>query len=145
MRLPGNALAVIAVLFAGSALAQSPMPLPPDPSGATTFVMPSGNIACIYTPAGGSSVYVPVDGGPELACDIAEPNYLRLVLADNGPAQLLNGVSDPSCCGGTTTLPYGQWAFLPPFVCRSGQSGLTCQHNTTGHGFFMSKAQIQAY
>ena len=44
------------------------------------FVMPSGNIGCTYIPEGGTDVYEPVDGGPELSCDRIEPKYLRATL-----------------------------------------------------------------
>jgi hypothetical protein len=36
-----------------------------EPAGVQEiFVMPSGNIGCVYTPAGGTPVYQPADGGP---------------------------------------------------------------------------------
>lgn len=142
---PLTAVLALAVLFtAGSAAAQTPVAIPPDPSGAYTFVMPSGNVACIYTPPGGSAVYVPLDGGPELSCDRAAPTYLRFTLARSGPAMVLGDVGDPSCCGGTSVLPYGTSLQLPPFTCTSAQNGLTCKR-ADGNGFFISKARIEAY
>lgn len=144
MRLLHTLVAVAAVLCAGAAVAQTPVAIPPDPSGAVTFVMPSGNVACIYTPPGGSSVYVPLDGGPELSCDRAEPTYLRFTLARAGPAMVMGDVGDPSCCGGTSVLPYGTSLQLPPFTCTSAQSGLTCRR-ADGNGFLISKARIEAY
>jgi hypothetical protein len=116
----------------------------PDPSGAITFVMPSGNIDCIYTPAGGSGVYVPPGGGPELSCDRAQPIYLRFVLENTGPAQMIGNVGDPGCCGGTNGFPYGMTWRMAPFTCTSSTKGLTCTRDD-GHGFFISKAKVQAY
>lgn len=133
------------LLWMGPAAAQAPIALPPDPSGATTFVMPSGNVACIYTPAGGSSVYMPADGGPELSCDRAAPTYLRFTLSASGPAWVMDNVGDPSCCGGASSFPYGTMVYLPPFVCTSATNGLSCQRSTDGHGFFISRARIEAY
>lgn len=105
--------------------------------------MPSGNIACIYTPAGGSSVYVPADGGPELACDRAEPTYLRFTLAASGPAEVRGDIADPGCCGGTNAFAYGESWALPPFQCSSTTAGLDCRRGA--NGFFIAKAKISAF
>src|SRR5579862_4910497 len=126
------------------ALAAGSVAFAPDPSGAVTFVMPSGNIACIFTPAGGSSVYVPADGGPELSCDRAAPSYLRFTLAASGPATVVSNVGDPSCCGGSNTFAYGLTWWAAPFSCTSSSTGLSCRR-ADGHGFFISKAKVQAY
>ena len=126
------------------ALAGGSVAFGPDPSGAVTFVMPSGNIACIFTPAGGSSVYMPADGGPELSCDRAAPSYLRFTLAASGPARVISNVGDPSCCGGSNTLGYGLTWWAAPFSCVSATNGLSCRR-ADGHGFFISKAKVSAY
>lgn len=128
----------------GTALAGGSVAFAPDPSGAVTFVMPSGNIACVFTPAGGSSVYVPADGGPELSCDRAAPTYLRFTLAASGPATVISNVGDPSCCGGSNTFAYGLTWWASPFSCTSSSTGLACRRSD-GHGFFISKAKVQAY
>jgi hypothetical protein len=120
------------------------MTFPTEDSGATTFVMPSGNIGCIYTPAGGSTVYTPADGGPELSCDRVEPAYLRFILAASGAGQTIKNVGDASCCGSANELPYGTVWQLEPFTCVSAINGLTCIRDD-GHGFFISKARTQAY
>jgi len=64
-----------------------------------TFCTPSGNIECIYTPVGGTSVYEPVDGGPELSCDRVSPRYVRVVLGPTGPATLFEDVGDAGAGG----------------------------------------------
>ena len=78
------------------------------------FVLPSGNIGCIYTPEGGTDVYQPADGGPELACDRVEPRYVRASLSRKGAARLAHDVGDPSCCSAGPVLDYGQ-----TMVCRT--------------------------
>ena len=55
----------------------------PEDDGQISFVMPSGNIGCIYTPRGGTPTYQPVDGGPEISCDRIAPSYVSITL---GPA-----------------------------------------------------------
>jgi len=134
----------VGLVVAASAAEAAPVFFYPDGSGAITFVMPSGNIACIYTPAGGSSVYMPMDGGPELSCDRVAPTYLRFTLAASGPATVISNVGDPSCCGGANTFAYGNSWRLAPYTCTSSTKGLSCKRDG-GHGFFISKAKVQAY
>src|SRR5665213_1815715 len=52
-------LAAAACLMAATSVAKAsgPVYFNPDASGSTSFVMPSGNVGCIFTPVGGSSVY----------------------------------------------------------------------------------------
>jgi hypothetical protein len=54
------------------ARAQAPeaISFPADKNGQITFVMPSQNVECTYTPAGGTPIYKPLDGGPELSAAI---------------------------------------------------------------------------
>jgi hypothetical protein len=136
------ALAATLVFGLQPALA-GPVAFVPDPNGATSFVMPSGNVECVYTPAGGSTVYMPADGGPELACDRAEPTYLRFTLSASGPADVTGDVGDPSCCGGTNTFAYGTSWSMPPFICTAATSGLTCKRGAAG--FTISKAHIETH
>ena len=70
-------------------------------------MLPSGNIGCIYTPEGGTEVYQPADGGPELTCDRVEPRYVRATLSREGEATLFNDVNDQSCCSAGPVLDYG--------------------------------------
>jgi hypothetical protein len=137
-------VAAILVMTAGAAQANSPIVFDQDNSGSTSFVMPSGNIQCIFIPQHGTEVYVPADGGPELSCDRAEPTYLRFTLSRRGPAKVISNVGDQGCCGGPNTLPYGEFWRIPPFTCWSATGGLTCERDD-GHGFFISKATVSAY
>ena len=139
-RLLGFAVGLVGSM--GVAMA-APVSFFPDASGAITFVMPSGNVACIYTPAGGSSVYTPLDGGPELSCDRAEPTYLRFTLAASGPAQVTGDVGDPGCCGGSNSFAYGASWTMAPFSCTSASTGITCKRG--GNGFSIAKAKIEAH
>jgi hypothetical protein len=113
-------------------------------NGQVDFLMPSNNVECIYTLAGGTPIYMPADGGPELQCDRAAPTYLRFVLGASGPAALITDAGDASCCGGgVNTLQYGNTWVGGPFVCTSAKTGLTC--NRGSNGFFISKAKVKAF
>jgi hypothetical protein len=107
------------------------------------FVLPSGNIGCIYTPEGGIPTYQPVDGGPELSCDRVEPEYVRITLGPKGGAVLRKNVGDASCCSADLTLNYGASWKAGPFVCKASTKGLDCRRGQ--HGFFMSRARLEAY
>lgn len=107
------------------------------------FVLPSGNIGCIYTPEGGTQVYQPADGGPELACDRVEPHYVRATLSRKGAATLAKNVGDPSCCSAGPVLDYGQTWTAGPFSCLSTRTGLSCERND-GHSFFLSRKRLVA-
>lgn len=107
------------------------------------FVLPSGNIGCVYTPEGGTDVYQPADGGPELSCDRVAPRYVRAALARNGAATLLHDVGDQGCCSAGPVLDYGQTWAAGPFSCRSTRRGLSCERND-GHSFFLSRRRIEA-
>src|SRR5262245_63796855 len=81
------------------------------------FVLPSGNIGCIYTPKGGVPAYQPVDGGPELSCDRVEPEYVRIILGPEGNAVLHKDVGDASCCSDGTVIGYGKRWQDVTFIC----------------------------
>ena len=136
------ALVLAAVSLAAPVLAE-PLSFPSD-NGQQTFVTPSNNIGCIYTPEGGVGVYVPADGGPELSCDRVEPQYLRFVLGAQGNATKIGDVGDASCCGSENVLGYGQVWRADPFTCIAMEAGLACTRDD-GHGFFISKAKTEVH
>lgn len=107
------------------------------------FVMPSGNIGCTFTPAGGTPTYRPDDGGPELACDIIAPRYVRATLGRAGAATIDRKVGDPSCCSAGPVLDYGATWSGGPFSCVSERTGLSCRRDD-GHAFVLSRASIAA-
>ena len=115
----------------------------PSDEGQVSFVLPSGNVGCVYTPAGGTSVYEPEDGGPELSCDRVEPSYQRFILGKRGKARLIKNVGDASCCDAGPALNYGDTWSLDGFWCKSSRSGLTCTRGQ--NGFFISRAKVSAY
>ncbi|WP_313196500.1 hypothetical protein [Shinella zoogloeoides] len=110
---------------------------------AEEFSMPSGNIGCVYIPEGGTDVYQPEDGGPELSCDRIEPKYVRAILGRSGKGRVLSNVGDQGCCGAETILDYGEVWRAGPFTCHSERTGLTCERED-GHSFLLSRARIRA-
>jgi len=135
-----------AALAAGLAMpaAAAEVELEANDNGQIEFVMPSGNIGCIVTPEGGTDVYQPEDGGPEIMCDRVEPDYVRVVLGADA-AEELDKVGDASCCGAEQVLEYGEWASIEGFVCYSKKSGLTCTAEDEDHGFKMARAGIETW
>ena len=115
----------------------------PSANGYISFSMPSGNVECIYTPAGGSKVYKPLDGGPELSCDRAAPEYARMTMTPRRVERVKNP-GDQSCCGVDNPLAYGMSWSVGPFTCESAESGLTCRRND-GHGFQLSRAKATTF
>lgn len=107
------------------------------------FVLPSGNIGCIYTPKGGTGVYQPVDGGPELLCDRVAPSYARIILGPVGKAVLHRQVGDASCCSAEPVLAYGESWTAGPFTCEATTKGLACQRGK--NGFVMSRSRLKVY
>lgn len=135
-----------AALAAGLAMpaAAAEVELEANESGQIEFIMPSGNIGCIVTPEGGTEVYQPEGGGPEIMCDRVEPEYVRVVLAAD-TAEELDEVADPSCCGAEHVLQYGESASIEGFVCYSETTGLTCNTEDEAHGFKMARAGIETW
>ncbi len=122
--------------------AQTPQPVnfTADAHGQISFVMPSQNIGCTYTPAGGTAIYKPLDGGPELSCDRVEPRYVRAVLTPM-TVRMLDNVGDQGCCTVENILAYGSRWSAGPFTCTSETSGLTCRR-PDGRGFAISRANV---
>lgn len=116
---------------------------PPGANGQVTFVMPSNNVECTFTPAGGTPVYKPADGGPELSCDRREPKYVRVALTPKSIKRFDN-VGDQGCCGTTNPFPYGTRWSRGPFTCESLETGLVCR-NADGRGFSISRANIELF
>jgi hypothetical protein len=142
------------IVLASLALACSPEAAPPSamttaeppagPAAASAhaeFMAPSGNIACVYTPAGGTEIYETPDGAAELKCDRAEPDYVRITLSEHGAASVMSEVGDAGCCSGEM-LAYGEHWSAGPFQCDLAESGLTCS-NAEGRGFTLSRDRAQ--
>ena len=138
--LAGLALAIVAASSCAAMAAEQR--ISPASGGYTEFMLPSGNIGCIYTPEGGTDVYQPEDGGPELQCDRMEPTYLRAILGASGKGKIHKNVGDASCCSGPT-LRYGNAVTLGPYYCESEQTGLPCYRDN--NGIFLSRRKTNAW
>jgi hypothetical protein len=130
-------------LLSGLCHAQDAVDFPADSGGQITFVMPSHNVQCIYTPQGGSPTYKPFDGGPELSCDRLEPKYVRVVITPKS-VKRFDDVGDQGCCGTENPFRYGGRWSKGPFTCESGEAGLTCKRND-GRGFVMSRERVDLF
>ena len=116
-----------------------------EPNGQITWVMPSNNIDCVYTPKGGTETYEPTDGGPEISCDRMEPSYVNMTLGPKGPAVLTKDPGEQPCCSGSNVFAYGNTAHLDGFVCTSSTAGLTCETPDKRHGFCVAKSRLLHY
>lgn len=99
---------------------------------------PSGNIGCVYVPAGGTAVYEPAEPGAELQCDRIEPAYVRIVLPENGAARVVE-TEERGCCTGQTIAYGDRWA-EGPYTCDVTETAVACS-SSAGHGFALSRAQ----
>ena len=136
-------LALFTAAILASATPALASDFPANAAGQIEFGTPSGNIGCVYTPAGGTVVYQPVDGGPDLQCDRAQPTYQRVILGPHAAAKKYINVGDASCCGGEPVLAYGSTWAKGGFSCLSTVKGLVCSRGS--HGFKVSKKSITVY
>jgi hypothetical protein len=112
------------------------------PGVAITFMAPSGNIGCIYIPAGGTDVYQPSEPGAELQCDRSEPEYVRVVLPEHGAARVVE-TDERGCCSGET-IEYGQRWAEGPYTCDVTDAGMTC-NSAEGHSFTLGRARADVH
>ena len=129
--------------FLSAAFMTAALVLPAFAEEQIEFVLPSGNVGCIYTPKGGVAHYQPVDGGPELSCDRVEPQYVRIVLGPKDKAILIKDVGDASCCSAEPVLTYGEVWKAGPFTCQASTKGLECKRGR--NGFVMSRSRLKVY
>jgi hypothetical protein len=130
-----------ALMSDASAQTAKSVSFPAAANGQIVFVTSSQKIGCTYTPKGGTPVYKPFDGGPELSCDLIEPKYLRVVLTPKNVRRFDN-VGDQGCCDVSNVLPSGARWSLGPFTCDAADAGLTCKR-TDGRGFFIGLKDIK--
>jgi len=129
---------------APTALAGPMQTMKADADGLVVFTMPSGNIGCTYVPEGGTSVYEPANGGPELICERVEPVYVAVRIGRDGRPQRTDNPDEQGCCSLDQKFAYGRRWSEGPFACKSEKSGLTCT-SARGHGFSMSRAAIRTW
>lgn len=141
----GGVCAVMLGSLVSPALAKT-QKLAPEANGQISFVMPSSNVDCIYTPKGGTPTYLPTGGGPELSCDRAEPAYVNVRLAPGKAAVVTPDPGEQPCCSGTNTFAYGNTTTLgTAFTCASDKAGLVCETADKHHGFSISRAKILSH
>lgn len=144
IRLTLQALVVVLAPAIAQAQTFKQVEFPAKPGEGIDFAVPSGNVGCIYIPAGGTKTYQPRNGGPELSCDRIAPKYVHVELGKSGKATQIVNPGEQGCCSEANKLDYGQRWSGGPFTCESAQSGLTCRRND-GHGFTISKQAIKLY
>jgi hypothetical protein len=108
----------------------------------TEFTLPSGNIGCSYIPAGGTEVYEPRDGGPELICSRVAPTYVTVSMTASSAPIRYDNPGEQGCCGLDSILQYGQNLQLGPFFCSSSKTGLSCT-GPNGHWLKMRRAGVE--
>jgi len=138
-------LLLIAALLLTAPVAAKELAFTAEPNGQVIFVMPSGNIGCIYTPRGGTEIYMPAGGGPEISCDRIAPSYVNITLGPDGPAVLTENPGEQSCCGGSNVLTYSDSVRFEGFACSSSAAGLICETPDGRHGLCLSKTRILHY
>ena len=133
------------VLWSSASLAKEQV-LEVRENGQIAFMMPSGNIDCIYTPKGGVDIYKPANGGPELSCDRIEPKYVNIRLGVDAPAILTEDPEEQPCCSGDSIFAYGNTAKLGnDFICSSSTAGLICETADKKHGLCLSRTRTLHY
>ncbi|MDB5505876.1 MAG: hypothetical protein JWR75_514 [Devosia sp.] len=118
---------------------------PANEWGQVEFIMPSGNVGCHYTPAGGTDFYETLDGEAELYCDRIEPSYVRAVLTGSGKGKAYKNPGEQGCCSTSPKFKYGNTLDLGEFYCWSRQTGLICERIGEDHGFSLAKAGVKTW
>lgn len=117
--------------------------LPVDATRQPSFMPPWGGINCIYTPRGGTHVYKPRDGGPELSCDRHSfGTYDRVYLGPKGPADIVPSPGDASCCSDEPVVQSGERWAKGPFSCEVIKDELVCRRDD-GPGFAISRRRVR--
>ncbi len=117
---------------------------PSGDTGPQQFQMPSGNIGC----------YVSAEDGAR--CDILEKSWSpppkpsscefdwgNSLGVDSRRAQFY--CYSDSVMGASSTLAYGKTSRRGNFECNSAESGVTCRHRPSGHGFFLSRGSYRLF
>ena len=138
------AAAALAALVGAPVAGAKEQSFKPNKQGQIEFQLPSGNVGCLYTPEGGTDIYEPLDGGPELICDRIAPDYVRIILGPESEADAIFDPGEQPCCSGPK-FSYDNEVELDGFICQSETTGLACQTTSGEHGFLMSKAHIVTY
>lgn len=114
------------------------------------FVTPSGNIGCaLYrddeqAPATASCGIAQADwpGVPDPGdCEL---DWVATDVALEGDGTVVEGAcrGDISFDPSAEVLPYGEAVAVGDLRCRSAETGVTCEHLPTGHGFTLARAAL---
>jgi hypothetical protein len=131
--------AVVSAVSAAGDWVVPARPVPPGAQERTSFVSPSGNIACTI-------------GEQSAVCTIAERTFETPATCADGPVTALVSVAGearPDCsvpaATGNGTLGYGQAAAAGRFACTSEESGVSCWSILSGHGFTLARAGLETF
>jgi hypothetical protein len=138
-------IVMVAILLAALPAQAEEQVFTAEPDGQISFMMPSGNIGCIYTPRGGTETYQPADGGPEISCDRIAPKYVNITLGPKSAAVLTENPGEQGCCGGDNVFAYGNTATFDGFVCSASDAGLICETPDKKHGLCLSRTRTLHY
>jgi len=108
---------------------------------ATTFALPSGNIACEITSDAATCTIASSKATPP--ADPKCKGVLGLVLkvtAKGATMPCVEGDPPGVAVEGTPTLEYGQSKTSGDFTCTSSSTGVTCRHDPSGKGFQLARA-----
>jgi hypothetical protein len=110
-----------------------------------SFKSPTGNIGCML-----DASYA--------RCDIRERSWPQPPKPGNCDLDWGNALAVSAgrpgtivCAGDTVfdpaapVLPYGQRTRQSSIVCASAESGVTCTHEASGHGFFLSRDSYRLF
>lgn len=109
------------------------------------FQSPSGDIGCVISDEDvrcdvQNSTFEPPPKPAD--CDLDWGSAL-VVQPDKRGEFLCHG--DAAMNASAEKLEYGHSTRLGPFVCGSSQSGMTCTHEPSDHGFTVSKASYRLF
>lgn len=136
--------------YRGYALrAGEPVTVPANGAGGLYFSSPSGNIHCTIAPSGDGYAICSIDqknwaGAPQ-------PGSCRDNWLDNHVAVTASGVQSGQCLSGVavppvaTVLPYGRTLGDGAVTCSSAETGVTCRHDGTGHGFTVRRDTLDTF
>ena len=106
------------------------------------FKSPSGNIGCDIRDGTAACIM------GENSWDVPPPDeYCDATWGIS--VEVANGAGRLTCVGGMLSegpvLPYGHEIEFGPVLCRSEESGVTCERQDTGHGFKVNRASFDLY
>lgn len=139
-----NAMMSATQSSSGSSSKDLASPAPEDATEMRTLISPSENITCSLTE-------------DKVACSIVHRDEKKVGCAGNDFATYIIGVDSEKpkkeCKGrhpdedpaSLTTLEYGQTAVKGDMACSVEKDGMTCWSQKSGHGFKLSKDEVEKF